>query len=169
MGPEHTSLERFRLTAQPESIALASLAAQAADEKKGEDILVIDVSNRLAIIDCFVIVTGDNERHVQSIVDEVEDHLAENGTKPLRREGRGEGLWVLLDYGDVVVHVQRRAEREYYALDRLFLDAPQIEVEGVEQVDRGANWDPDAEVDVLDVQTIDDLPLAGPEPDADEL
>src|SRR5699024_4616749 len=169
MGPEHTSLERFRLTAQPESIALAGLAAQAADEKKGEDILVIDVSNRLAIIDCFVIVTGDNERHVQSIVDEVEDHLAENGTKPLRREGRGEGLWVLLDYGDVVVHVQRRAEREYYALDRLFLDAPQIEVEGVEQVDRGANWDPDAEVDVLDVQTIDDLPLAGPEPDADEL
>ena len=71
--------------------------------------------------------------------------------------------------GDVVVHVQRRAEREYYALDRLFLDAPQIEVDGVEQVDRGANWDPDAEVDVLDVQTIDDLPLAGPEPDVDEL
>lgn len=157
------------MTAQTESIELASLAARAADEKQGEDILVIDVSNRLAIIDCFVIVTGDNERHVNSIVDEVEEQLSGNDAKPLRREGRGEGLWVLLDYGDVVVHVQRRAEREFYALDRLFLDAPQIPVEGVEQLDRGANWDPDAEVDVLDIQSIDDLPLPGPSPDADEL
>jgi len=157
------------LTAQPESIALAGVAAKAADSKQGEDILVIDVSDRLAIIDCFVVVTGDNERHVNSIVDEVEDELIEQGSKPLRREGKGEGLWVLLDYGDVVVHVQRRAEREFYALDRLFLDAPQIEVEGVEQVDRGANWDPNTEVDVLDVESIDDLPLAGPAPDAEEL
>lgn len=76
---------------------------------------------------------------------------------------------MLLDYGNVVVHVQRKEEREFYALDRLWRDAPQIEVEGVEQVDRGSNWDADAEVDVLEATSIDDLPLAGPAPDADEL
>ena len=145
------------------------MAARAAAEKLGEDILVLDVSDRLAITDVFVIVSGDNERMVNSIVDEVEYEVGQDGPKPARREGRGEGHWVLLDYGNVVVHVQRKEEREFYALDRLWRDAPQIEVEGVEQVDRGSNWDADAEVDVLEATSIDDLPLAGPAPDADEL
>lgn len=157
------------MTATADSIALAGVAARAAAEKLGEDILVLDVSDRLAITDVFVIVSGDNERMVNSIVDEVEYEVGQDGPKPTRREGRGEGHWVLLDYGNVVVHVQRKEEREFYALDRLWRDAPQIEVEGVEQVDRGSNWDADADVDVLEATSIDDLPLAGPAPDADEL
>ncbi|HIW95692.1 MAG TPA: ribosome silencing factor [Candidatus Corynebacterium gallistercoris] len=154
------------MTATAESIAIASVAARAASDKLGEDILVIDVSDRLAITDVFVVVTGDNERMVNSIVEEVEDQLTQEGLKPNRREGCGEGHWVLLDYGSVVVHVQRREEREFYALDRLWCDAPQIEVEGVEQVDRGPNWGGE---EVLEATSIDDLPLAGPTPDADEL
>lgn len=157
------------LTATPEAIELASTAARAAAEKLAEDILVIDVSDRMAITDCFVIATGDNERMVNSIVDEVEYALTQEGLKPLRREGRGDGHWVLLDYGSIVVHVQRNQERDFYALDRLFRDSPQIPVEGVEQVERSNNWDDDTEVDVLDAMSIDDLPLAGPTPDTDEL
>lgn len=159
------------MTATAESIELAGIAARAASDKLAEDILVIDVSERLGITEIFVVVSGDNERMVNSIVDEVEDQLSDAGVKPTRREGRGDGHWVLLDYGMLVVHVQRRQEREFYALDRLWRDAPQIEVEGVEQVDRGANWDEDAAIDlaVLEAASIDDLPLAGPTPDSDEI
>lgn len=157
------------LTATTEAIELASAAARAASEKLAEDILVIDVSDRMAITDCFVVASGDNERMVNSIVDEVEDALSELNHKPQRREGRGDGHWVLLDYGQIVVHVQRKQEREFYALDRLWRDAPQIPVEGVEQVERSGRWDDDAEVDELEITSIDDLPLAGPTPDSDEL
>jgi len=157
------------LTATPEAIDLASVAARAASDRLAEDILVIDVSDRMAITDCFVIATGDNERMVNSIVDEVEEALTVQGIKPLRREGRGDGHWVLLDYGSIVVHVQRNQEREFYALDRLWRDAPQIPVEGVEQAQRSSNWDDDVDVDVLEAMSIDDLPLAGPTPDSDEL
>lgn len=155
------------LTATNESIELASIAARAASEKLAEDILVIDVSDRMAITDCFVIASGDNERMVNSIVDEVEVELSQAGHKPLRREGRGDGHWVLLDYGQIVIHVQRAPEREFYGLDRLWRDAPQIPVDGVEQVERSGFWDADA--DVLEAQSIDDLPLAGPTPDSNEL
>ena len=158
------------MTATAESINLASAAARAASDKLAEDILVIDVSQRLAITDCFVIATGDNERQVNAIVDEIEQQISdEEGIKPTRREGRGEGHWVLLDYGSIVVHVQRQAEREFYALDRLWADAPQIEVEGVEQVERSNLFSGDVDIDVLEAGSIDDLPLAGPAPDADEL
>lgn len=157
------------MTATAESINLAGIAARAAAEKMAEDLLVIDVSQRLAITDCFVIATGDNERQVNAIVDEVEDQLTLEGVKPLRREGRGEGHWVLLDYGMLVVHVQRTAEREFCALDRLWADAPQIEIEGVEQVERSNVFAGDVDIDVLEASSIDDLPLAGPTPDSDEL
>ncbi|WP_426718523.1 ribosome silencing factor [Corynebacterium auriscanis] len=156
------------MTAHADSIAMAGLAARAAADKLAEDILVIDVSERLAITDCFVIASGDNERQVNAIIDEVEDQLHDEGFKPTRREGRGEGRWVLLDYGDIVVHIQRRDEREFYALDRLWRDAPQIEVDGVEQIDRGPEWNA-AEVDERNVSSAEELPLAGPTPDADEL
>lgn len=157
------------MTATAESINIVSIAARAAAEKLAEDILVIDVSQRLAITDCFVIASGDNERQVNAIVDEVEDTLSGEGIKPVRREGRGEGHWVLLDYGIVVVHVQRKAEREFYALDRLWADAPQIDVEGVEQVERSDVFAGGVDIDVLEASSIDDLPLAGPTPDSDEL
>ena len=117
------------MTATDSSIELAQLAAHAAGEKLATDIVLIDVSDRLAITDVFVIATGNNERQVEAIVDEVEEKLRVAGHKPLRREGRRDGRWVLLDYADVVVHVQHAEERIFYALERLWKDCPFIPVE----------------------------------------
>jgi ribosome-associated protein len=87
---------------------------------------IVDVSDRLAITDAFVLASAPNERQVQSIVDEVEERLREHGIKPVRREGVAESRWVLLDFVDVVVHVQHAEERAYYALERLWKDCPTI-------------------------------------------
>ena len=150
------------MTATDESRRLATIAALAADERKGSNIAVYDVSDVMAISDVFVVITGDNERQVRAIVEEVEDKLTEAGVEPLRREGHRENRWVLLDYGQFVVHVQRTAEREFYGLDRLYLDSPLIEVDGVEPPERpGAYAD---EVDVRSVESIDEIPLAGEGP-----
>jgi len=105
---------------------LALLAADAAADKLGRDIVAIDVSERLALTDVFVIVTGNNERQVDAIVDNVEEKLRDAGAKPLRREGRRGGRWVLLDFADIVVHVQHAEERVFYQLDRLWRDCPAI-------------------------------------------
>jgi ribosome-associated protein len=105
---------------------MALLAAQAASDKLATDILIIDVSERLALTDCFVLATGANERQVGAIVDEVTERLRQVGVKPLRREGERDGRWVLLDFLDVVVHVQHAEERVFYALDRLWKDCPTI-------------------------------------------
>jgi ribosome-associated protein len=87
---------------------------------------IVDVSDRLAITDAFVLASAPNERQVQAIVDEVEERLREHGVKPVRREGVNESRWVLLDFVDVVVHVQHADERAYYALERLWKDCPTI-------------------------------------------
>jgi ribosome-associated protein len=105
---------------------LARTAAQAAADKLATDIVLIDVSDRLAITDIFVVVTGNNERQVEAIVDEVEEKLRLSGAKPIRREGQRDGRWVLLDYGDIVVHVQHSEERIFYSLERLWKDCPFI-------------------------------------------
>jgi ribosome-associated protein len=105
---------------------LALTAAQAAADKLASDIVLIDVSDRLAITDVFVVATGNNERQVEAIVDEVEEKLRLAGSKPIRREGRRDGRWVLLDYGDIVVHVQHSEERIFYSLERLWKDCPFI-------------------------------------------
>ncbi len=105
---------------------LALVAANAASDKLATDVVLIDVSERLVITDIFVIATGANERQVEAIVDEVEERLRREGVKPLRREGRRDGRWVLLDYADVVVHVQHSEERVFYALERLWKDCPTI-------------------------------------------
>jgi ribosome-associated protein len=105
---------------------LALVAANAAADKLATDVVLIDVSERLVITDIFVIATGANERQVEAIVDEVEERLRREGVKPLRREGRRDGRWVLLDYADVVVHVQHSEERVFYALERLWKDCPAI-------------------------------------------
>lgn len=166
------------MTASSEAINHAGIAARAAAEHFGEDVSVLDVTDRLPLADCFVLVTGDNERTVNAIVDEIEEKLGEAGVKPLMREGQRDGRWVLLDYGTIMVHIQRREEREYYDLDRLYRDCPTVEVEGVEQPDRGAwastagpvtDLDSGDLVDVLHAESVDDLPLAGPAPDADEI
>ena len=114
------------MTATEHAHELGLVAANAAANKIATDIVLIDVSDRLAITDVFVIATGSNERQVEAIVDEVEEQLRRVGAKPLRREGRRDGRWVLLDYGDIVVHVQHAEERLYYALERLWKDCPTI-------------------------------------------
>lgn len=114
------------MTATETAQELAKVAANAAADKLATDIVLIDVSERLAITDVFVIATGNNERQVEAIVDEVEEKLRRAGHKPLRREGRRDGRWVLLDYADVVVHVQHAEERVFYALERLWKDCPFI-------------------------------------------
>ena len=107
------------MTASDTARELAVAAAKAADEKLGRDIAVIDVTDVMAITDIFVVISADSERQVAAIVDEVEDALTKAGAEPKRREGNREFRWVLLDYGMLVVHVQRDAEREFYGLDRL--------------------------------------------------
>jgi ribosome-associated protein len=119
------------MTATEEAIELARVAGQAAADKLATDIVLIDVSERLAITDVFVVATGSNERQVEAIVDEVEERLRQHGIKPTRREGRREGRWVLLDYGDVVIHVQHAEERVFYALERLWKDCPFIPFDAV--------------------------------------
>jgi ribosome-associated protein len=114
------------VAATQHAIDLALIAADAAAEKLGSDIVLIDVSDRLALTDVFVIVTGSNERQVEAIVDAVEEKLRAAGVKPLRREGRREGRWVLLDYSEIVVHVQHAEERVFYDLERLWRDCPTI-------------------------------------------
>jgi ribosome-associated protein len=114
------------VAATQHAIDLALIAADAAAEKLGSDIVLIDVSDRLALTDVFVIVTGSNERQVEAIVDSVEQKLRAVGVKPLRREGRREGRWVLLDYSEIVVHIQHAEERVFYDLERLWRDCPTI-------------------------------------------
>ena len=114
------------MTASAEARDTALLAAQAAADKLATDVSIVDVSDRLAITDAFVLASAPNERQVQSIVDAVEERLREHGIKPVRREGVAESRWVLLDFVDVVVHVQHAEERAYYALERLWKDCPTI-------------------------------------------
>ena len=114
------------MAATQHAIDLALIAADAAAEKLGSDIVLIDVSDRLALTDVFVIVSGSNERQIEAIVDSVEEKLRAVGVKPLRREGRREGRWVLLDYSEIVVHIQHAEERVFYDLERLWRDCPTI-------------------------------------------
>jgi ribosome-associated protein len=132
------------MTATEEAIALAQIAAQAAADKLATDVVLIDVSERLAITDVFVVATGNNERQVEAIVDSVEEKTRIAGHKPIRREGQRDGRWVLLDYGDVVVHVQHSEERVFYALERLWKDCPFIPFTDVAEEQREAQRAGDA-------------------------
>jgi ribosome-associated protein len=114
------------VSASDQARALALTAANAAAGKKAHNITVLDVSDQLVITDCFVIASAPNERQVQAIVDAVEEKMAAAGSKPVRREGAREGRWVLLDFVDVVVHVQHVEERSFYGLERLWKDCPAI-------------------------------------------
>lgn len=103
-------------------------AAQAASEKKATDIVAIDVSEKLAITDVFLILTGSNDRQVKAISDAVEEALDKIDVDPVRREGQATGRWILLDYVDIVVHIQHEEERAFYDLERLWKDCPYIEL-----------------------------------------
>lgn len=121
------------MTASPEALTMAQVAAAAALAKLADDVVIIDVSDQLVITDCFVIASAANERQAGAIVDEIEEQMRRAGHKPARREGTREGRWVLLDYVDVVVHVQHRDERAFYALDRLWRDCPTVPVQAAAQ------------------------------------
>ncbi len=108
---------------------MATVAARAAAAKLADDVVVIDVSGQLVITDCFVIASASNERQVNAIVDEVEEKMRDAGYKPTRREGTREGRWTLLDYVDIVVHIQHQDERDFYSLDRLWRDCPTVSVD----------------------------------------
>lgn len=115
--------------ADPASIELAVLAADAIDDKKGIDIAGIDVAELIGITDIFVIATGTSRRQVQTLAEAVRDRLRDDAElRPLRVEGEEEGEWVLLDFGSVVVHVFQPDQRSFYDLERLWADAPRVDL-----------------------------------------
>jgi ribosome-associated protein len=116
------------VTATEEAVQLTRVAAAAAADKLGTDIVAYDVSDQLSITDVFLVVTASNERQVGAVVDGIEEALRAVGVKPVRREGDRRLRWVLLDFLELVVHVQHSDERKYYALERLWHDCPRIDV-----------------------------------------
>ena len=117
------------MTATAEAVALARTAALAASDKKALDVIAVDVSEQLVITDVFLLCSAPNERQVLAIVDEIEDRARkEHKAKPQRREGAKEGRWVLLDFGDVVVHAMHEEDRGFYGLERLWKDCPLVEL-----------------------------------------
>jgi ribosome-associated protein len=117
------------VTATARARELLTVMALAADSKQAEDLVALDVSGPLPLTDIFFLATGRNERNVQAIAGEIEDKMLEAGAKTLRREGRAEGRWILLDFGDVVAHVFHEEDRMYYSLERLWKDCPAIPIE----------------------------------------
>lgn len=120
------------MTASARALELVAVAARAASEKLATDVLAIDVSDHLVITDIFLLASAPNDRQVRAIVDAVEEALQQQGAKPVRREGEREGRWVLLDFGELVIHVQHAEERTYYALERLWRDCPEIPLRELE-------------------------------------
>ncbi|MFB6957935.1 ribosome silencing factor [Streptomyces sp. NPDC056309] len=126
------------MTATDHSLDLINTAAQAAADKLAHDIIAYDVSEVLSITDAFLLASAPSDRQVKSIVDEIEERLLkELGAKPVRREGDREARWVLLDYVDIVVHVQHSEERVFYALERLWKDCPELELPADAKATRG--------------------------------
>jgi ribosome-associated protein len=117
------------VTASPRALDLLKVAASAADSKQAIDLVALDVSGPLPLTDVFLIASARNERNAQAVADEIEDKMIEAGAKPLRREGKSEGRWILLDFGDVVAHVFTEEDRMYYSLERLWKDCPVVALE----------------------------------------
>ena len=117
------------MTATQESIDMARIAGQAAADKLAGNVIALDVSEQLVITDVFVVCSGDSERQVNAIVNGVEEEMFKAGYKPKRREGEKDGRWILLDFTDIVVHVQHAEDRAFYALERLWRDAPAIDLD----------------------------------------
>ncbi len=127
------------MTATAKALELTTRAALAAMEKKAENLVAFDVSDKLAITDVFLVISATNERQVGAIVDGIEENFLKHGDKPVRREGDSEKRWVLLDYLDIVIHVMHEEEREFYALERLWKDCPEITLpEDVPPTERSA-------------------------------
>lgn len=116
------------MTAGDRAIQLTRAAAEAASEKLAQDLLAFDVSEQLVITDVFLLCSAANPRQVRAVQDAVEEKLLELDAKPVRREGEREGRWILLDYSDVIVHIQHADERAYYSLERLWSDCPVVDL-----------------------------------------
>ncbi|WP_062388423.1 ribosome silencing factor [Demequina iriomotensis] len=116
------------MTATERALALVHAAARAADAKKAEQIVALDVSAHLPLADAFVIASASNERQVAAVAEAIEEELRELGADAVRREGVREGRWALLDFNDVIVHVMHDEERGYYELERLWKDCPVIDL-----------------------------------------
>ena len=127
------------MPASPEAIERVREAALAAADKLATDIVAIDVSEQLVITDAFLLCSAANDRQVRAIVDAIEERLYKIKAKPLRREGEQENRWVLLDYGDIVVHVQLAEERIHYAIERLWKDCPSIDLPAEVNAPRSAH------------------------------
>lgn len=158
------------MTATDHALELVHAAARAASDKLAQQIIAFDVSEQLAITDAFVLASATNDRQVKAIVDEVEDRLRDIGAKPIRREGERDGRWVLIDYGEIVVHVQHEEERRFYALERLWRDCPAIELPADVTGPTGPAEPGQAVTDRADLdglQIEEERPdLAGDDPDA---
>ena len=127
------------VVATQEAIDLATVAARAAAEKSASTITGLDLSDHMPLTDVFLVVSADNERQVQAIVEAVEEAVREQlDIKPLRKEGDGPGRWVLIDFGDIVLHAQHDEERDFYDLERLWRDCPHLDlgVTGTADADR---------------------------------
>lgn len=120
------------MPASDRALTLTRIAAAAAADRLAQDIVALDVSDHLVITDVFLICSAPNDRQVRAIVDAVEEKLREQAdARPVRREGDREARWVLLDYLDMVVHVQHTEEREFYSLQRLWKDCPPVPLDDV--------------------------------------
>lgn len=115
------------MTATDDAIALAIAAADGADDVKATDLSLLDVSELLAIVDLFLVVTASSDRQLKAVADRIEERLRERDRKPLRREGSPAAGWVLLDYGDLVCHLFLPEQRQLYALERLWADVPRLD------------------------------------------
>ena len=127
------------MSADARAIELTRAAAAAARDKLAQDVLAFDVSEQLALTDVFLLCSASNDRQVRAIQDGIEERMLELGAKPVRREGEREGRWVLLDFSDIVVHIQHAEEREFYALDKLWKDCPSVPFVDRDMVDADAS------------------------------
>ncbi len=116
------------MSASKETIEQLQIAAKAASDKLGEDLVALDVSEPFALAEIFLIASAKNERQAQAMSDNVEDELLKTGVKTRFREGRETGRWILLDFGDLVVHIMHEQERVYYSLERLWRDCPVVPI-----------------------------------------
>lgn len=117
------------MTASANAIKLSNIAANAAADKLGENIVALDVTELMPLTDVFLLASGRNERQVVSIADEIEEKMLEAGHKMLRREGKTQARWILLDFGDIICHVMHEEDRMFYSLERLWKDSPVVKLE----------------------------------------
>lgn len=120
------------MTASARAIELANILAQESSEKLGENLVALDVTSVNPLADAVLIVSGRNERQVNAIADALEEKMLELGQKMIRREGKSQGRWVLLDFGDIWVHVMHEEHRMFYGLERLWKDCPLIKLDVTE-------------------------------------